>query len=31
MHPKDEENDDDDSRRFSDLNPETDVDIKEMY
>ena len=31
MHPKDEENDDDDSRRFTDLNPETDVDIKEMY
>jgi hypothetical protein len=31
MHPKDEENDDDDSRRFSDLNPETDVDIKEIY
>lgn len=31
MRPKDEENDDDDSRRFSNLNPETDVDIKEMY
>ena len=31
MHPKDEENDDDDSRRFTDLNPETDVDIKEIY
>jgi hypothetical protein len=31
MHPKDEENDDDDSRRFSDLDPETDVDIKETY
>ncbi len=31
MHPKDDENDDDDSRRFTDLNPETDVDIKETY
>jgi hypothetical protein len=31
MRPKDEENDDDDSRRFTDLNPETDVDIKETY
>jgi hypothetical protein len=31
MHPKDEENDDDDSRRFTDLDPEKDVDIKEMY
>jgi hypothetical protein len=32
MHPKDEDNnDDDDSVRFTDLNPETDVDIKEMY
>jgi hypothetical protein len=29
MHPKDEENDDNDSRRFTDWNPETDVDIKE--
>jgi len=31
MHPKDEENDDDDSRRFTNLDPETDVDIKEVY
>ena len=31
MHPKDEDNDDDDSRRFTDLDPETDVDIKEIY
>ena len=30
MHPKNED-EDDDSRRFSDLDPETDVDIKEIY
>ena len=31
MHPKDEDNDDDDTVKFTDLDPETDVDIKEMY
>jgi hypothetical protein len=30
MHPKNDD-EDDDTRRFTDLNPETDVDIKETY
>jgi hypothetical protein len=32
IHPKDEDNeDDDDTIKFSNLDPETDVDIKEIY
>jgi hypothetical protein len=31
IHPKNEEDSDDDSIKISDFNPETDADIKEMY